>query len=792
MKINVHNVLTGKSVVIDCEPSETVGSLINRAKESFGYLSNQVVYFHGQVQLNLDFPISAYNIPDGGIVTINRNKNMNYAAAAPTPNITPITPPNQTYLTNNVVNVTSWVDPNQSHNYQIPWLNEKLLNPPSPSTSYFRFTTTTFPKMQSMIEDLKLPLGIAIRPADVSNQPIFDYQNIPLPRCKNCNCMLCPQVTFTPDNQKWICLACKTPNIIDNSIINIFEAPELKSQVYDVLVPPFTISKRDGGPAFAFVLDMSSLTANAGFTEQFICSLKASLDSMPQNAIIYLITVGKNLTFFDLRNREEIIMPDLTETNINVPSQPTLSEIREDLDQILDMLLYRLHFDTPSTGHCLGNGLQLATNALRKTGGIIIAVFVGVPVIGPYFLKDRHSAGPNEEVTLLKLPTDQTGIFWRNLAQIIRTNGISLHAFNAGPQFADLATDAVTTGLMSGTVHHYHTFDDSSREKLHTDLFTVLTKDYLWNAETEVKLTRGAFISRQLGNCTTKSGDNTGTYFGALMPDDSVVLELDYEERLQINELFIQVQLSFTDLQKVTHIRVFSFSVPVTTDLNIVRQNIDEISLMSIIIRRAAMMILGKGRQDCVNYIQSNMKELIKSKAAIVSIPYLLHSLLFSDLTRERHPDGIDGRLAIIIRIRSIDIISATLYLYPRLFALQEDGSYNVLPLKGSSFAYGTVFVLHMIDRIVVWVSLAAKPEFLMDLFDVDELTKISNEIPVKENPPNKALLEIIENSRVLSRCYLPVSVIPQGSSDEAIIGQSLFDDDSGNRQSFEEFSKSY
>ena len=132
------------------------------------------------------------------------------------------------------------------------------------------------------------------------------------------------------------------------------------------------------------------------------------------------------------------------------------------------------------------------------------------------------------------------------------------------------------------------------------------------------------------------------------------------------------------------------------------------------------------------------------------------------------------------------------MYLYPRLFALQEDGSYNVLPLKGSSFAYGTVFVLHMIDRIVVWVSLAAKPEFLMDLFDVDELTKISNEIPVKENPPNKALLEIIENSRVLSRCYLPVSVIPQGSSDEAIIGQSLFDDDSGNRQSFEEFSKSY
>lgn len=775
MNINVNDKTRNLTVTVQCSPDETVGSLIAKSRALLGGIATQTAFYYGQTQLDPNSPISAYSIPDMATITINYNKRHYYAQSSANLYGTP------------AVGLTPQVQGIQKREYVIPWQNSEILIPREPSTSYFRFSSTLFPDSFPAFTQLKVPLGIAVRPADVMNQQVFDYRSQSFTKCVKCGCMLCPQVKLTPDNQNWICPACKTLNQI---ITPIMQAPEYSSQVYDVLVGPDPLS-RNARPAAAFVLDMSELSVLNGLTLQFIYSLKASLDALPQNYVIHIITISNSLTYFDLTKHEEVIFPDLKDV-FYMPSEPLpLSESRAEIDSILDLLINRLQYEQPLRGHCLGNGIELACQIMKQTGGLLFTVYTGIPTVGPHQLTERHT-GEKDETVLLRLA--QNGDFWRKLAFLISRSGISLHTFNAGPQYGDLATDAVATGLSSGSCHHYHYFDDAARMQLHTDLFRILTKDMLWDATMSLKLPPGILLRRAHGNCISQRNVAVGALFGALQPDDSIVLELEYMEdpRFSGEEVFVQVQLTFTDIELVRHIRVFSFAVKTTKDINAVRQSIDESACMSLLIRTMTSKLLSAGVSEASKSLMETYKMMITCKWSIQSMPYMIHSLLCNDLMKTNHQEGPDGRLALVIRIRSIDVVSLLLLLYPRLFAFAEDGSTSLLPLTGSSFSYGTCFVAHTIDRIYIWVSHNAPQQLINDVFGVTDVTNIPGDVPETGTPLNKAMLDLINECRTLSGCYLPVTAIPQGSMEERVFGTILVDDIKGNEMTYADFQRAF
>ncbi|EAY23655.1 Sec23/Sec24 trunk domain containing protein [Trichomonas vaginalis G3] len=681
--------------------------------------------------------------------------------------------------------------PSGKREYVIPWLNEKMLNPTPPSTSYFRFSSQAFPRTKALFDTLKVPIGAVIRPADVSNQPVYDKRGATRICCLKCGCMLCPQVKFNNEHSKWICPACKTLNPIEGTI---FEAPELTQQVYDVIVPPYTNSMRNSQPVFTFILDLSFQSISCGITEQFIYSLQSALSSMPQNARVNLMTISDKLTYFDFHNHEELIFPDLKEPIKSPPVQHTIGEVRSDFEAALQLILERIHNTQPPQGHCLGNAFDFAASFMMFTGGIIIAVYSGIPKYGPYILEDR-SLNYTEESKVLRLPENDTAKFWRDIAFCFNRNGISLHVFTAGPHYADLATDAVATGLTSGSCFHYHNFTTESCLQLHNDLFRLLTKDYLWDAQVSIKIPPAAKVSRFHGNCVQRKTITQGATFCAMQPDDSVVVEFDYDDTALIDEFFVQIQLSFTGTDEISRIRVFSFSLPTATDNTQIRQTLDESVLMGMLIRRATTQVLSKSTNDCQLSARKVMQDLRGTNASVVSLPYLMHSLLCNELLMSKHPGGIDGRLSNVIKIRSIDIISLLLYLYPRFIAVNPDATTVILSLSKSSLQQCFIVVLHCVDKIYIWLSNYVSEEYLSNALGIQsyqELPQSVNDLPQNGTDLNNKLHELINESRNLSGCYLPIQIVSQIRQEDRILDPIFVDDIKGYGMDYSEYIYSF
>ena len=784
MRLKVKNTISNAEFEVDGDLNETVGSLFAKIKNFTGPLPSICFLQYGSVRLSNNSTLQEAQIADGATLLIIKPSVRAYGNPYAASN------PPQTYGNQPMQMALQIGVPRQHREYTIPWLNPKMLEPNPPSTPYFRFSTLAFPQTPEMMKAAGVPLGVVVRPADVSNQAVIDSSNQDLIVCTKCRCMLCPQVTFTPDMRSWICPACKTINpIMDmNRVLN---AEERKYPVYDIMVKPLTNSLRVGGACFTFIIDLSAQAFALNFTNQFIYSIKASLPSMPDTAQINLITISDRMSYFDFTNNTEVILPDLSD-----PVYPSnlipwyLGDIRDYLNAAFDNLLTR-NGQNNAQGHCIGDAYRLAV-ALMPNGGNIIAGFVGIPTQGRYPLKIRTITAERTETDLLKLPPDETSGFYKNIPFVLNRSAISLHVFNAGKQYADLATDAVATGLTGGSCHHYHLFDQEDRMQLHADVFKILTKQYLWDATLAFKSNPNMILSRAHGNCSTKTKKGINTSFAVLQTDDSLVLELDFQEKVEGPNLFIQVQLMFTNDMKQQMIRVFSFSVPFAQTPQQIVDNIDEAALLGILIRKTTTSVLGKGAVASSNFLKETMRSCITHQMPLVSLPYMLHSMLCNDLVAPQHPDGVDGRLALVIKIRSIDIITLMLYLYPRFFVFTETGEFSLLPLTGSSFGAGNCFVVHCFDKIVIWVNNNASQPFLEDVFGVSDISQISPELPETGGPLNTKLFELINESRIMSGCYLPVIAIPQGSPSESIFQNILVDDKKGYGMNYQEFINSF
>ena len=779
MRIIVTNSLNSKKYEVDGDPNETVDSLFNKIKALTGPLSSLCYLQFGSTPLNSNQILRDINLQEGSHLVIMKSSSHGYASYTQT-TIPQISSPN-----------SQFIQPQnfRKKEYIIPWLNPKILEPTPPSTTYFRFSTLAFPRTNQMYQQASVPLGVVVRPADISNQTVIDSTGSSLIKCKSCGCMLCPQVTFSPDYRNWICPACQTPNEIRNSQ-RIIGAAELHQPVYDIIAPAFTNSFRIGGACFTFLIDLSAPAFAINFTSQFIYSIKASLPSMPDTVQVNLMTTSDVISYFDFSTATEVIIPDLADIVSNPPKSFYLGDVRDLLNAALDNLLVR-NGENNSKGHCIGDAIKYAIE-LMPNGGNLIVGFVGLPQFG-HVLADRTLDKENNEAILLKLPKDTTAQFYRRLPFLLSNCGISLHVFHAGKQYSDLSTDAVATGLTGGSCQHYHNFDQEDRMKLHNDVFKILTKQYLWDASLAVKTNPGLKLRRAHGNCVAKSSGGKNASFAVLQTDDSLVLEIDFQEDQKVvgSNVFVQMQLFFTNDEKQQIVRVFSFSVPFADNVEQIINNIDEAALLGIIIRKATTSVLSDGGPASAKFLLEVTKTLAEKHMPLVSLPYLIHSMLCTDLVSPQHPEGVDGRLALVIKIRSIDIINLILYLYPRFFVLTETGETYILPLTGSSFSTGSCFIVHCIDKIIVWVSTNASPQFLADVFGVSDLTQIAPEVPETGGPLNNKLFELVNESRILSGCYLPVIAIPQGSPSESIFQNILVDDKKGYNMNFQEYANS-
>jgi len=663
-----------------------------------------------------------------------------------------------------------------------PWGNPKMLSPDYPPNMipfppYFRSVSSVFPSTKDAAAACKIPFGLVVTPGLVSNAPLIDCSNSIVPRCTSCQAYLCPQCKVSGDGRSWICAICHKPNPIQNNpydSVPFSSKPEMQNPVYDVLAPdPY--KHINGHPTLCFIIDTSYPAYASGLTGQMASSIKASIASIPDYYHVALITMSNIITVFDFVEKREFAICDLTECTLSFNQKnccPEIKDIRESLESAMDSLIQNVPSET-IIGHCLGSALIVAENLLANIGGLLLVGFIGLPVYGPYVLKKRVVQN-NDEQPLLRLPPDGTGKFYREIAFRLNRAAISAHYYTAGTEFLDLSTSAVSTGLTCGECNYYGQLDETARAKMHSDIFATITNQYCWDSTIRLRCSNGIKLQRTHTNCTLRSGDLVS--FPIISRSDSIAFELNLESNIANSAIF-QLAMVFSNNSDQRMIRVFTFESPLSADPNIICKSIDEATLTTLVMRRALSSVLSKGPAIGSTDIRTEMNVMFSRSTNYVSMYHLLHSILCNQVIRARpHPLGVDGRMSVIIGLRSISVNDLLLYLYPKMYALDSDVK-TPLPLSGQSFSYGSCFLVHTVEKIYIWVSNSVSQEFLSNVFGVQSFEQLPSELPTLENPTNVEVHNLLNECWSFSGHYLPIEIIPQQSPRESIFADILVDD---------------
>lgn len=688
---------------------------------------------------------------------------------------------------------------NQQKQIKFPWMNPQLQESNHFPNQfifqpYLRSVTNIFPSNKSTADGCKIPLGLHISPAVDLKCPVVDCRETGfVPRCKSCSSYLCPQVKIKQQENTWICPLCGTANAIPSETVfinnyslfqqtnqNFISRVECQNAVYDIVAPK-SYNHINAEPMFCFVVDMSFQALSIGFTQQMLLSIKSSLDSLQPNTRVGLIAMSYNLILFDLVNSIQIVIPDLSDFDFRFNQNnlfPKLKNCKEQLCNAIDELLQK-KINQNIDGNCIGSALYLCEQIMTNIGVIIVAGIAGLPKYGPFKLNNRTIVD-NDELPLLRLPVDGSGNIFKEIALKMNRKSISVHLFSAGQQFLDLSVVAVPSGFTCGECKHYSVFDEYSRMKMHSDIFHTLTNQYFWDSYIKLRTTNGCKLTNIFANCTI-CRDNF-ILFPVISREDTISFELSVTEQgISNKNIICQFEMVYTNNDGCRMIRVFTIEMPVSKDVGIICSSVDEASLATMICKKACKGVLQKGPIFAVQSIRNEIQTMMNQKSInFCSINHLLHAM-FSNVTfRSRHPEGVDGRMSQIIMLRSLNITNTLLYLYPRMICVDNE---TILPLTSASFAQGTIFLFHTVDKIYIWINAAVDKSFLENAFGCQDLQNLPKTFPSTTTQANKDSEEYLKLEKLISKCnelsgnYLTVEIIGQENPRESVFSEFIVDD---------------
>jgi hypothetical protein len=225
----------------------------------------------------------------------------------------------------------------------------------------------------------------------------------------------------------------------------------------------------------------------------------------------------------------------------------------------------------------------------------------------------------------------------------------------------------------------------------------------------------------------------------------------------------------FTDAQGRRIMRVFSFGVRVSTDVENVMQSLDERAMAAFCAKKAAAAILAKGPAEGFKEIEREVRKVRTCGARFRILDRLLHGLLsMKEFKRQPFYDWIFAQL---IWLRSLSVVDALLALYPRFIRI--DSGKTILPLTAEEMTNGCCFALHTATDVFIWVDATTAVQWLGMACKVDEQIEWPEDI----SQANPELNAVVQECWEISGRFLPVTVVQMGSLQEAKLRRFLIDD---------------
>ena len=608
------------------------------------------------------------------------------------------------------------------------------------SKEYLRSTINIFPRYESQINQLKIPIGLYISPSSIYSKkdefPLISYGEInDPPRCKNINCkaFINPFIKII-DNFKWECNICKSINNIEDYYFKDEEEKknkiELNNGSYEFLLNK-TFWKDQKPPNklnFYFLIDISYKSIESGFAQ---CTLESIKNCIINNYFyncdvsqikIALITYDTNIHFYAVNKNSNqftlFYINEEKEKDLFIPTSRDnllvdLIENKDKLIQIIESIQNNIYNQLSKNENKKieknANKIFDAIKSVNLLGGFLggkILVFSGSDIKNLEMMNDVKDEDDieREKENGYNINLERGGKQLGKLGIDVTYNNFSINVFQTCDDFCKLLTINQLCDNSNGQIFLYKNFDTNLHYKtLFNQIKRLLTNETQLQGSLKLRLSNGFYIKEYITSVLLYN--RKFFVFPTHDSDQKYCVELSIYSPNEQNEkkisqkidnyIYMQSCLLYSNSDGTRRMRVHNLCLPISSDNSQIYESIEPEFLVAFWAQKCSHLAFKyRNLEKSVIKIESEffnmMNEYFNNQTYIVKdlnnemkmLILLFLSLMKLSICDKHKINGFqkDIDLSNYYRLKllrlSIDEILS--FIYPRIYPLDDISNLNL------------------------------------------------------------------------------------------------------------------
>ncbi|KAJ7197800.1 CPII coat sec24 protein [Mycena pura] len=664
-------------------------------------------------------------------------------------------------------------------------------------------TLTVIPKTESLLRDVKVPLGLVISP---HRTPAAGEEEIPLvqdgiiARCRQCRAYINPYVRLLDYGTRWCCSLCGATNnvprefgwsrVVENPREQYQSRAELSHAVVDFTATTDYMRQPPQAPAYVFLLDVSESAINSGMFATAVRTILENLDRLPdeqQRTRVAIMCYDTVLYYFAFppgsATFEMLVVSELEETYIPRCDDLllNLSSAREALDALLERLP-AMFGAARAVESATGAALDSARALLAPAGGKIVLLAASAPTHGRGALDAAASPSPRGSENEREADKAAAATFYHELAIVCIKGCVSVDVFLAAPggRYAGVSTLSLLTHYTGGLIFYYPVFNAANATdvvKFAVELGRALAMPSMLEAEMRVRCSSGISVKSMHGNFFLQGPDR------AVVPsvplDQAYAVELQIDTTLEEPLAVVQTALLYTMSSGERRIRVMTLALPTVSTAGAVFAAADARALAVLLAKQAtqrAVVLSLADRRDklfqvvadvCAAYAAVHKTHTagvrLMLPAGLRMLPVLVLALFKKLATQVNSERAFDMRAYTRALLTSAAPAELIRYIYPVVYGLHnmppeagtdEDGTFVLPPALSLTSAWWVQYGLYLMDDgqdVFLWIGRAAIPELVRDVFGAEDYEALRSgkiELPVLETGVSQSARALVDAIR--------------------------------------------
>ena len=593
------------------------------------------------------------------------------------------------------------------------WEEDSLIKTPNKPGIFqnpgsIRASLPFFPK-SNKCNMSKIPNAFIVTPSNDENRPkLFKNSEIKIPKCEKCGAYYCSATKFDTQRNKIVCATCGNTYLPEEAF-DLMNFHVNQQENFEIINDNKPKSKHSCDNIF-IAIDTSSFARSSGFLESVVSSLLSIFDSFDDRKQVILVTYDATIRIYDSLKARILEIVDLDDVTVPPIKFRSIKETRNYYKSVLEKLI-----ESKEKGvreNCIGSVYDVAIQLL-KDGGLAVVFSASYATCGPFVVRSPKLCF--DSVLYIRRKVS----LYYDITNKMNEMNISLHIFFSSDGDEDIHVLGAPSAFTSGSIHVYSNCKRDGKI-MYSEISNVLLGDYFCNAKIEIIIPRSLELKNISANGIETSKNSVSlTNFPK---NDTFAFEVDFPEKpkaIKTSQVVFQVHLRYIDEDGNERIRVLTHCLNVCDDATKIRENADQLIVLSALTRRFAKTKYTKPLLVAVKELTTNKDPKIRS---------LIKFFADSPVIREDHPIGEDGRSADLVALNSYDPIRLLLYICKRV------------EYFGNKTGQPFCMAVQSVSAVAFIVSEIAEKDWLVACFGVDSIAELPKELPHLQTNGNKEL----------------------------------------------------